>query len=62
LSKNESFSHKNKTREGKKNTHKNKKLQPQNAASRMQLEVAGSWNNSLKTLPTAMQPRKLQGL
>jgi hypothetical protein len=42
LSKNESFSHKNKTREGEKNTHKNEKLQPQNAASRMQLEVAGS--------------------
>jgi hypothetical protein len=33
----------------KKKTHKNEKLQPQKAASRMQLEVAGSWNNSLKT-------------
>jgi hypothetical protein len=35
---------------GKKKTpHKNEKLQPQKAASRMQLELAGSWNNSLKT-------------
>lgn len=40
---------KTKPEKEKKNPHKNEKLQPQNAASRMQLEVAGSWNNSLKT-------------